>query len=149
MIVAFPVHTHLLSKDLKFDPSLYEALPGVLWNTGKRVFISGEQGNKGQILRRTGEQRQYWGTGNIRKQISNFGEQGNKPFFSGEQGNRYPPGRFSFIFIHILYMGEAKVLASLHICTELHEPSLLAYETHGQQTICWLICLITFYSNYQ
>ena len=39
-----------------------EALQGVLGNRGKGVFISGEQGNKGQILRRTGEQRQYWGT---------------------------------------------------------------------------------------
>ena len=34
-----------------------EALPGVLWEQGKRAFISGEQGNKGQILRGTGEQR--------------------------------------------------------------------------------------------
>ena len=40
-----------------------EAHPGILGNRGKRVFISGEQGNKGLILRGTGEQRQYWGTG--------------------------------------------------------------------------------------
>ena len=33
--------------DFRYD----EALPGVLGNRGKRVFISGEQGNKGQILR--------------------------------------------------------------------------------------------------
>ena len=33
-----------------------EALPGVLGNRGNRAFISGEQGNKGQILRGTGEQ---------------------------------------------------------------------------------------------
>ena len=43
-----------------------EALPWVLGNRGNRAFISGEQGKKGQILRGTGEQRQYWGTGNIR-----------------------------------------------------------------------------------
>ena len=49
-----------------------EALPGVLGNRGTRAFISGEQGNKGQILRGTGEQRLYWGTGNIRKQIFDF-----------------------------------------------------------------------------
>ena len=58
----------------------YEALPGVLGNRGKRVFILGEQGNKGQILRGIGEQRQYWGTGNIGKQIFDFwgtGEQAN------------------------------------------------------------------------
>ena len=40
-----------------------EALPGVLGNSGNRAFISGEQGNKSQILRGIGEQRQYWGTG--------------------------------------------------------------------------------------
>ena len=49
-----------------------EALPGVFGNRGKRAFISGEQGNKGHILRGTGEQRQYFGTGNIRKQIFDF-----------------------------------------------------------------------------
>ena len=33
-----------------------DALPGIL---GNRAFISGEQGNKCQILMGTGEQRQY------------------------------------------------------------------------------------------
>ena len=66
---------------------------------GKKGIFSGEQGNKGQILRGTGKQRRYWGSGNIRKQIFDFGggggggggtgEQAN--FFQGEQGNRYPP----------------------------------------------------------
>ena len=63
-----------------------EALPGVLGNRGKRVFISGEQGNKGQILRGTGEQRQYWGTGNIRKQIFDF-------WGTGEQANLFQGNR--------------------------------------------------------
>ena len=79
-------------------PDDNEALPEVLGNRGKRASISGEQENKCQILRRAGEQRQYWGTGNIRKQIFDFwgtGEQANS--FLGEQGNRYPPGRASII----------------------------------------------------
>ena len=70
-----------------------EALPGVLGNKGNRAFISGEQGNKGQILRGTGEQRQYWGTGNIRKQIFDFleiGEQAN--LFQGNKGKGTPLG---------------------------------------------------------
>ena len=74
-----------------------EALPGVLRNRGNRAFISGEQGNKGQILRGTEEQRQYWGTGNIRKQIFDFwgtGEQAN--LFQGNKGTGTPPpGRAS------------------------------------------------------
>ena len=73
-----------------------EALLGVLGNRGTRAFISGEQGNKGQILRGTGEQRQYWGTGNIRKQIFDFlgtGEQAN--LFQGNKGTGTPPGRAS------------------------------------------------------
>ena len=36
------------------------------------------EGNKGQILRK---QRQYWGTGNTRKQFFDFWEQGNKPIY--------------------------------------------------------------------
>ena len=74
-------------------PHLFEALPEVLGNRGERVFISGEQGNKGQILRGTGEQRQYWGTGNIRKQIFDFwgtGEQAN--LFQGNKGTGTPLG---------------------------------------------------------
>ena len=70
-----------------------EALPGVLGNRGKRVFISGGQGNKCQILRGTGEQRQYWGIGNIRKQIFDFwgtGEQAN--LFQGNKGTGTPLG---------------------------------------------------------
>ena len=63
------------------------------WGTGeKRVFISGEQGNKCQIFRGTGEQRQYWETGNIRKQIFHFwgtGEQAN--LFQGNKGTGTPP----------------------------------------------------------
>ena len=73
-----------------------EALPGVLGNRGTMAVISGEQGNKGQILRGTGEQRQYWGTGNIRKQIFDFwgtGEQAN--LFQGNKGTGTPPGRAS------------------------------------------------------
>ena len=58
-----------------------KALPGALENRGNRAFISGEQGNKGQILRGTGEQRQYLGTGKIRIFFLIFGEQGNKPIY--------------------------------------------------------------------
>ena len=75
-----------------------EALPGVLGNRGTRAFISGEHGNKGQFLRGTGEQRQYWGTGNIENKFSIFGEQGNKPiYFRGTREQVPPPGRASFI----------------------------------------------------
>ena len=89
-----------------------EALPGVLGNRGTRAFISGEQGSKGQILRGTGEQRQYWGAGNIENQIFDIwgtGEQAN--LFQGNKGTRTPPpGRASkmlsgwrFVYGSILY----------------------------------------------
>ena len=71
---------------------IYKALPGVLGNRGNRAFISGGQRNKGQILRGTGEQRHYWGTGNIRKQIFEFwgtGDQAN--LFQGNKGTGTPP----------------------------------------------------------
>ena len=35
---------------------------------GTRAFVSGEQENKGLKIRGIGEQRQFWGTGNIENQ---------------------------------------------------------------------------------
>ena len=68
-----------------------ETLPGVLGNRGIRSFISGEQGNKNLKMKGTGEQRQFWGTGNIEHQDFDLGEKGKMPIFSGEQGNRCHP----------------------------------------------------------
>ena len=53
------------------------------------------QGNKGTSLKLkgTGEQRLFWGTGNIENEDFDFGEQGKMPIFSGEQGDMYPHGR--------------------------------------------------------
>ena len=68
------------------------------------VFISGEHGNKGQILRETGEQRQYWGTGNIRKQIFDFwgtGEQAN--LFQGNKGTGTPPPPWEVLIYTVLH----------------------------------------------
>ena len=56
----------------------YEALPWVLGSRGM-PFISGKQGNKSLKLKGTGEQRQFWGTGNIENQDFDFGEQGKMP----------------------------------------------------------------------
>ena len=63
-----------------------EALPRVLGNRGIRPFISWEQGNKSLKLKGTGEQRQFWGTGNVENQDFDFGKQGKCPFFF--QGNK-------------------------------------------------------------
>ena len=74
---------------------------------GTRPFISREQGNNGQFLRGTGEQRQYWGTGNIENKFSIFGEQGNKPIYF--RGTREqvppppPPGRASKITLNSMF----------------------------------------------
>ena len=54
-------------------------------------FISGEQGNKSLELKGTGEQMQFWGTGNIENQDRFWGTKESNIFFSGEQGNKYPP----------------------------------------------------------
>ena len=72
-----------------------EALPGVLGNRGTKSFISWEKGNKGQIWRGTGEQRQYWGTGNIENKFSILGEQGNKPIYFSGTREQLPHGRAS------------------------------------------------------
>ena len=70
---------------------IYEALPRV----------SGEQGNKSKKLKGTGDQRQFWGTGNIENQDFDFGEQGKMPIFQGNKGTGTPappppPGRASY-----------------------------------------------------
>ena len=53
-----------LSQDILINPcvTLIEAIPGVL----------GKRGEKYIYFRGTGEQRQYWKTGNIRKQFFDF-----------------------------------------------------------------------------
>ena len=72
--------------------NINEALPGVLGNMGTRPFISGEQGNKSLKLKGTGEQMQFWGTGNIENQDLDFGEQGKMPnFFRGTREQVPPP----------------------------------------------------------
>ena len=60
----------------------------VVFNLNPYPFISVEQGNKGQILSGTGKQIQYWGTGNIRKQIFDFG-------VTGEQANLFQQSKGS------------------------------------------------------
>ena len=62
-----------------------EALQGL---GGKRGIYFRETGNKDQMLRGTGEQKQNWGTGNITKYFFLFWEQGNKPINWGGQGNK-------------------------------------------------------------
>ena len=49
-----------------------EALPRVLGNGGIRPFISGEQENKHNKLKRTGDQKQIWGTENTENQDFEF-----------------------------------------------------------------------------
>ena len=59
------------------------------WGTGETGHLF--QGNKGQIMRGTGKQRQYRGTGNIRKQIFDFwgtGERAN--LFQGNKETGTP-----------------------------------------------------------
>ena len=54
-----------------------------------RGFV--EQGKQGIYIRETGEQRQYWGTGNIRKQIFDFWETGEQAnLLQGNKGTGTP-----------------------------------------------------------
>ena len=77
---------------------MIEALPGVLGNKEKWYLF---QGNRGTKTKFWGEQRQYCGTGNIRKQIFAFwgtGEQAN--LFQGNKGTGTTPGRVSWFMNH-------------------------------------------------
>ena len=57
---------------------IFEALPGLLGNMRKGHLL---QGNKCQMLRAEGNKDNNGGTGNIRKQIFDFGVQGNNPIY--------------------------------------------------------------------
>ena len=98
-----------------------EALPGVLGNSGTRAFISGEQGNTGQILRGTGEQRQYWGTGNIKSKFSIYGEQGNKPIYFRGTREQVPPweGLINILNIQLFWFPAGQGLKKGDFCTFL------------------------------
>ena len=68
----------------KYDIHKMESLPGVLGNRGNDIYSRGT-GNKGHILSGTGYK------GNIRKQFSILGEQGNKPiYFRGTRERVFP-----------------------------------------------------------
>ena len=82
----------------------------------------GEQGKKGIYFRGTEEQRSNFegnmGTktilGNREHKKTNFrflGNRGTSQFISGEQGNRYPPGRAS-IFVGQLYEDKSLALCA-------------------------------------
>ena len=130
---------------------------------GIRAFISGKQGNKGQILRETGEQRQYLGTGNIRKHIFDFWgtwEQAN--LFQGNKGTNTPPPprrpskarnifdsfmtvNIQAIYILVMHEGNQKHrhLGSVEKNKPpkpLHPPKLLHYNNLLLK-ICYIICL--------
>ena len=66
-----------------------EALPGVLGNRGKGHLF---QGNKGQILRGTEEQKKIFGNREHKKFFfSIFWEQGNKPIYFRGTREQVPP----------------------------------------------------------
>ena len=56
-----------------------------------RAYFSGEQGSKGPKMRGTGEQSQFWGTGNIENQDFVLGEHGKKAICFRGPRERYPP----------------------------------------------------------
>ena len=75
---------------------------------GKGVYISGEQGNKGQIFGGNRGTKTILGNRGHRKtNFLFFGYRGTSQFISGEQGSRYPPpppGRASLIRVFFFSM---------------------------------------------
>ena len=57
------------------------------WITGEQGHLF--QGNKGLKMRGTGEQKQFWGTGNLRNQDVDSGEQSH--LFQGNKGTGGTP----------------------------------------------------------
>ena len=110
-----------------------EALPGVLGNREIRPFISGEQGNKSLKLKATGEQMQFWGTGNIENQDFDLAEQGKMPNVLGEQGNRYPHH-------HLEGLSNAKADHNINAHIKFGENPLRLYSSHCPESKIWMSC---------
>ena len=56
----------------------------------KAIYVRGQE-NRSLKLTGTGEERQFWGTGNIEIQDFDFGEQGKMPIcFQGNKGTGAP-----------------------------------------------------------
>ena len=73
--------------DLVYQSGAYEAFAGVLVTRENGIYFRGTEDERPNF---EGEQRQYWGTGNIRKQ--NLREQRNKPiYFRGTRKHVTPP----------------------------------------------------------
>ena len=81
-----------------------KALPGVLGNRGKRGIYFRRTGEQRPNFEGTGEQRQYWGTGNIRKQIFDFwGTWEQASLFQGNKGTGTPwEGLFNGLNVYSL-----------------------------------------------
>ena len=98
-------HIHVLTGKWTNGKAKTEALPGVLGNRGKRVFTSGEQGNKGQILREQGNKYNIGEQGTYENKFSIFGEQENKPIYFRGTREQVPPGRASKLYAHCINRG--------------------------------------------
>ena len=79
-------HTIWIIDCLVYQSGAYEAFTGDLVNKGKWHLFQGNRGRNAKFWR---EQRQYWGTGNIRKQ--NLREQRNKPIYFRGTTKHVPP----------------------------------------------------------
>ena len=69
------------------------------------AFISGEQGNNSLKLKKTGEQRQFWGTGNIENQAFDFGNKGKCLFFLGNKGTGTPSPTWKASILILFLLG--------------------------------------------
>ena len=72
--------------------AIIETLPGVSGNRGNGIYF------KGTKVKNLDEQRQYWGTGNIRKYIIDFGGTGEQAnLFQGNKRTGNTLGGTSFL----------------------------------------------------
>ena len=78
----------------------------------KTIFFSREHGNKKSKTEGKGEQKQFWGTGNIENQDFGFGEQGKCHFFFRGTREQVPlggPRRYSDrLYIQSVWSGDNK-----------------------------------------
>ena len=78
---------------------------------GNNVIYFRDKGDHKSKNEGTGEQREFWGAGNIKIWLFILGNKGKCLNISGEQGNRYPRvGLFSDIVVHLFIVVAKRTL---------------------------------------
>ena len=116
--------TEILLVGCRWEKDGYRCPPKGFREQGKRVFF---QGNRGQVLR--GTKTIFWNREH-KKTIFDFW--GTSQIISGDQGNRYPPGRASLQVLCYMCRGAIISDMSADLASLSDTPACTVQQTWGE-----------------